>query len=755
MSLKRQQKSADTDNFFANIPQDLRDAVNWVCWQFKKVDGKIKKVPTDQAGKAIDFTNPEKFLAFNDALAAFRNNSNLDGIGFAMTPKDGLCCIDLDHCFDEGGRLLTQAWMILKDIGPTYVERSPSGQGLHIWTKASVIDGRRFKTPDGAEVEIYGEGRYMTITGNRYECAGYPHHPHIEEKQAHVEALIARMDAAKATPTTASTVGGKGSRDAWKSVVLDYGPLTDEDRSILDNLSRHWKWREIEPLWHGNLSEYIGPDGKPDESKADMALAAKLAWWAMFESARLCRMFTASALGRRPKWRREDYARRTIWRALQNSASAPPPGEPPPYLADTAKAAEETQARRGERLADAILQGRQAATDRTEEPPPIKYIINPQLSEDTGVALLVGPGGSGKSFQALIRCIAIASGRPIGKAHRTEVTAPACFFSLEDPPNVLKRRYYHTIAAIEETFGAFTTGQLAALDANLYRFPVRGQMGALMELDGKGNPRPTEHYHALRNIIERIRPAYIVLDTMSRALGIDENSNAHAAQWITALEEILFDHPGTVFQIVGHTGKGNQDGKDEDPLSIRGASAFAWNARAEETYVKAGARELKLLGLDGEDGDVFKLTAVKYNYTARLEPVYFRRNEHGVPIEIDTETMKLAEARANYEAAILAVPELARAWEAKGGPLNRRNWERRSGEDLTDPAKPKPGREQLAHDALTRKGISFDQVAQVIAEAISRGYVEAVEIKEEGRKGRAPVCIKFLTLPPAELADTE
>ena len=423
----------------------------------------------------------------------------------------------------------------------------------------------------------------------------------------------------------------------------------------------------------------------------------------------------------------------------------------PEFVKDAAEAAyqeqSDTRENRAEQLANAIMAGAQPATDRTEEPPPIKYIIRPQLTDDTGVSFFIGPGGSGKSFQALTRCIAITSGRPIGKAHQTEVTAPACFFSLEDPPNVLKRRYYHTIAAIEETFGPFSTGELAALDANLFRFPVRGQMGALMELDGKGNPRPTENYHALRKIIERIKPAFIVLDTMSRALGVDENSNAHAAQWITALEEILFDHPGTVFQVVGHTGKGNQDGKDEDPASIRGASAFAWNARAVEIYTKATDKDKKALGID-PGTEVFKLYLGKHNYSVGLEAIFFTRNEHGVPIEIDAEAMKTAKARDAYEQAIRAVPEIAKAWQDKGKPLNKRKWERRQGEDMTDPAKPKPGREQLAHDALTAKGITSEQVATAIKEAIDRGYVEAVEIKEEGRGGRAPVAIRFLRLPP-------
>jgi len=45
----------------------------------------------------------------------------------------------------------------------TYVEVSPSGDGLHVWGFATVDKGRR-----SGGVEVYGSGRYITITGKRW-----------------------------------------------------------------------------------------------------------------------------------------------------------------------------------------------------------------------------------------------------------------------------------------------------------------------------------------------------------------------------------------------------------------------------------------------------------------------------------------------------------------------------------------------------------------------------------------------------------
>jgi primase-polymerase (primpol)-like protein len=86
------------------------------------------------------------------------------GIGFVLN-GDGIVCIDLDHCLD-GGTLADWAQRIIARTPPTYVEVSPSGTGLHIWGRGTVVRGRR--TPRG---EVYGTGRYITVTGRPFRDA--------------------------------------------------------------------------------------------------------------------------------------------------------------------------------------------------------------------------------------------------------------------------------------------------------------------------------------------------------------------------------------------------------------------------------------------------------------------------------------------------------------------------------------------------------------------------------------------------------
>lgn len=69
---------------------------------------------------------------------------------------DGVACVDFDHI----GRR-TPSWLAewLREH-PTFVEWSPSGDGLHVWgfTSGGWRSGRH------GDVECYADGRYITVT---------------------------------------------------------------------------------------------------------------------------------------------------------------------------------------------------------------------------------------------------------------------------------------------------------------------------------------------------------------------------------------------------------------------------------------------------------------------------------------------------------------------------------------------------------------------------------------------------------------
>jgi len=84
---------------------------------------------------------------------------------------DGVVCIDLDDCVVDGVPN-AKARELISSLPRTYVEFSPSGRGLHVWGFASLDAGRRFER-DGLKVEVYPNGRYLTVTGRAYRSARF------------------------------------------------------------------------------------------------------------------------------------------------------------------------------------------------------------------------------------------------------------------------------------------------------------------------------------------------------------------------------------------------------------------------------------------------------------------------------------------------------------------------------------------------------------------------------------------------------
>jgi len=109
-------------------------------------------------GYWLSINDSSKWASFEEAREAEVG----DGVGFVLN-GDGVVCIDLDDCV-ENGQVSAEAQALIDSLPKTFVEVSPSGTGLHIWGYGSVGTGRRFER-DGLKVEVYGDGRYLTVSG--------------------------------------------------------------------------------------------------------------------------------------------------------------------------------------------------------------------------------------------------------------------------------------------------------------------------------------------------------------------------------------------------------------------------------------------------------------------------------------------------------------------------------------------------------------------------------------------------------------
>ncbi len=101
---------------------------------------------------------PSTWASFEDARKAGKG----DGVGFVLN-GDGVVCIDLDDCVADG-IISSEAQGLIDSFPETFVEFSPSNRGLHLWGFGDIQAGRRFER-NGLKIEVYGTGRYLTVTG--------------------------------------------------------------------------------------------------------------------------------------------------------------------------------------------------------------------------------------------------------------------------------------------------------------------------------------------------------------------------------------------------------------------------------------------------------------------------------------------------------------------------------------------------------------------------------------------------------------
>ena len=147
-----------------NIPEQLTDRPQWVCWRLEIRGGKPTKVPyiagTNSRASSTDLMT---WSSFEYAFAAYETGEPpYDGIGFVFCSADPLAGIDLDGCRNpETGEVAPWAQKIVADASEGYVEASPSGTGVHIIVEGRVRDGGLRRGP----VEMYSRDRFFTITG--------------------------------------------------------------------------------------------------------------------------------------------------------------------------------------------------------------------------------------------------------------------------------------------------------------------------------------------------------------------------------------------------------------------------------------------------------------------------------------------------------------------------------------------------------------------------------------------------------------
>lgn len=266
-----------------NIPEELRQLVQWIVWRYEMPFGgeKPTKVPYNpKNGLHASTSDRNTWASFEEAVTSQKNsNGRYDGIGFVFTKNDPYCGIDLD---DPQGDIETyERQLKIFNFINSYAELSPSGKGLHIICKASVPHGRK-----RSFVEIYSEGRYFTMTGNVFRDVA------IQECNEAVKAIWDQM-------------GATAELQYFAGETIQ----RHEDVEVYEMASKAKNGDLFERLYAGDWSGYTSNADGSGSSEADFALIDIIAYYTK-NKAQIQRMFEASALGKRPKYAKASPARR-------------------------------------------------------------------------------------------------------------------------------------------------------------------------------------------------------------------------------------------------------------------------------------------------------------------------------------------------------------------------------------------------------------------------------------------------------------
>jgi hypothetical protein len=282
---------------FDAIPRELRVLPRWVLWRYAWRDGKWTKVPLTASGGPASTTDPDTWTTFEQARAAYERGG-FDGIGLIHVPGDNLSGADWDHVRDpQTGQVEPAAAEEITGLD-TYAEASPSGGGVRAYAHGKK-PGKRckkggFELYDGTTQDGKPGGRFLTVTGHRLPGAPAT----VNARQGQIDELYRRHfgQEGKAEPRAKARPAAEPEPDANGQHL---GPSDDELLAKARAASNGDKFRRLYD--QGDITGY------PSPSEADAALLAHLAFWTKGDKGRMERLFSASALGKRAKWKRKDY----------------------------------------------------------------------------------------------------------------------------------------------------------------------------------------------------------------------------------------------------------------------------------------------------------------------------------------------------------------------------------------------------------------------------------------------------------------
>ena len=277
-----------------NVPQEMRDRPNWVVvrTKYNEEKDKVEKyLINPHTGEFAESDNPETWADFETASKYAKGHGGVT-LAYALDGKDGICCIDLDHCIDENGNVSKTAETVLNATKDCYCEKSVSGKGYHILGKTEGLDIRAFSK--NRESEFYQKNQFISMTGDvqdgRTELRSIDKMPVREYLVAHHEKREELRGAGKGV----EGLSIMSDRDVVEKAIASKGGET---------------FRAL----------YSGQDLQGNHSNSDMSLMNRLAFWCNGDCEQMLRIFATSGLYRESK--SPSYYEHTAIKAIRDTTT--------------------------------------------------------------------------------------------------------------------------------------------------------------------------------------------------------------------------------------------------------------------------------------------------------------------------------------------------------------------------------------------------------------------------------------------------
>lgn len=245
---------------YNNIPEEMKSIARWVCLNMVEEGGKQTKRPVSaHSGKVASITDEANWADFNTAIKYYQEHQDrINGIGFVFTDDDDIVGIDFDGCLDTDGNLINDTIQEIVSRNTSYIERSVSGTGLHVYLRGKLPTNTGVKlstelSPHGFGIELYEQKRFFIVTGNAYPD-GNTKLP-VAENQDFIDYVF-------------SLIPNAGRSFSSSTPISVNNKITENLNALLQEKLMNSNY--FNQLWNG-----LRPKG--NESSDDMALCCQLA----------------------------------------------------------------------------------------------------------------------------------------------------------------------------------------------------------------------------------------------------------------------------------------------------------------------------------------------------------------------------------------------------------------------------------------------------------------------------------------------